>query len=416
MSEFDRAVRELLTAVVPAPPPDAHRDWADVLERAGVSRAAPGQPRGTAALRRAAAEFGRRRGPRRSRAALAAAAAVVLVFAGTAYALAREFLIGEPAPAEVREQAALLNEVKGELIPRVHQRPRIRVEETRLAASVVASTGPVYLWVAPTESGGYCLFQQIVGTELPQGRPNLRGGCGRRNDTIDSALSVTRVRPGHLLTLAYGRVDRRVERLEAEVSGRIRTVPVTDGYFLFELPRASDGGLSGVELIGYDGSGREVARRRHSVPFEFFRPRPSVDVSRERPLLEIETRVTKQPIRLYVVERDGERCTVLVSPGGTGSGCGRRRPDPHEIDVAPTQIGSASTGMLLLWGEVGSEIRALELRFEDGRVERLPLAGHYTLYQVDRADFAAGRRPIVLIGRSDDGDVVSEKRLGPWRR
>lgn len=400
MTNFDGTVRDLLTRALPAPPPDSYRDWADVLQRAGVSRAAVGVGRGR----------------RPSRVALAVAAAIVLLFAGTAFALTREFLVGDPAPVEVKEQAALLNDVKGELIPRAHDGPRIRVEETRLAASVVASTGPVYLWVAPTESGGYCLFKQIVGTELPDGRPNLSGGCGPGSDTIDSNLSVTRVRHGRLVTLVYGRVDGRVERLEAEVKGRTLIVPVAGTFFLFELPRASDGDLAGVELIGYDARGHEVARRLHSVPIEFARPHDPVDISGKRPLLEIETRLTKQPIRLYVVERDGERCHVLVSPGGTGSGCGQRRPGPREIEVAPNQIGSAPDGMLLLWGEVGSELATLDLRFEDGRVERLPLAGHFTLYQVARDDFAAGRRPIALIGRNPDGDVVSERRLGPWRR
>jgi hypothetical protein len=71
--------------------------------------------------------------------------------------------------------------------------------------------------------------------------------------------------------------------------------------------------------------------------------------------------------------------------------------------------------MLLLWGEVGSEIEKLELRFEDGRVERLPLVEQFTLYQVDPADFVVGRRPIALVGRNSDGTIVGERKLGPWR-
>ena len=72
--------------------------------------------------------------------------------------------------------------------------------------------------------------------------------------------------------------------------------------------------------------------------------------------------------------------------------------------------------MLLLSGAVGREIDRLELRFEDGRLERLPLADQHTLYQVDARDFAAGRRPIELIGKDSRGGVVATAELGPWQR
>lgn len=348
---------------------------------------------------------------------LATAAAAVLVGAATAYALAREYLVGDPAPPGVKEQAALLNEVKGELIPRVHEGPRIRVEETRLAASLEASTGLVYLWVAPTDRGDYCLFSQVVGTELPNGRPNLSGGCRRGSAPVDSTFSGTRVRDGRWLPLIYGRVDPRVQQLQVIVKDKTLDVPLTGRFFLFELPGVADGEQPDIEVVGRDASGNELARRKHGVPDAFgTHPPQEIDLSREKPLLEVLTRRTKKPLRLYLVERDGRRCDVLDGPGGTSAGCGGGPPGPREIPIGPTQIGTAPRGMLLLWGEVGRAITRLELHFEDGRVERLPLVEQFTLYQVDPRDFAAGRRPVALIGRDESGEVVAKRKLGPWQR
>ena len=174
---------------------------------------------------RARLEAAIKHGRRRSRRPLllAAAAALLLVGGGTAYALAREFLVGDPAPPAVQEQARLLNEVKGELIPRVHEGPKIRVEETRLAALLDASTGRVYLWVAPSERGD-CLFEQIVGTEMPDGRPNLSGGCGLGGDLAGpSSLGHGRFDQGHDdLDHAQGRVPNLVSDADGEVAqGRL---------------------------------------------------------------------------------------------------------------------------------------------------------------------------------------------------
>ena len=393
MIDVDPLIRDELERRVP-PPAAQLASWQDVLERAGERR----RPSGARQLL-----------------TLAATLLVLAGLAASAYAVGRHFLVGDPAPPEVKERAALLNQVKGELIPRVHRGPKIRVEETRLAASLDASTGPVYLWVAPTERGDYCLFKHIVGMELPDGSPNLSGGCGRGGAPIDSALSGTRVRNDAWLALVSGRVDPPVQRLEVELKGETHRVPRSGRFFLFELPNVVDGELPDVELVAYDARGAELARKWHGVPAAFRRPPRTVDVTGEKPLLEIETRRTKKPIRLYVVERDGERCRVLVSPGGTGSGCGGRPIGPREIPIGPNQIGAAPDGMLLLWGEVGSEIEQLELLFQDGRVERLPLVENFTLYQIDPADFADGRRPIELIGRSAAGDVVGRRKLGPWQ-
>jgi hypothetical protein len=376
--------------------------WDDVLARAGEE----------------GASHRRLRLPRR-RVVVVAVAAFALVAGGTAYAIARQLFIGDPAPPAVKEAAAgaaLLDEVKGELIPRVHhesETPAIRVEQTRLAAWINASTGPVYLWVAPSDRG-QCLFMQVVDTEQPGGRPNLSSeGCGPDRLPIRWGVSGQRMRDGQWLTLVSGRVRAPIARLEASYDGRTLAVPLSGRFFLSELPGISAHDVPAIELVGYDAAGRKVARERYTPRA----PLPDLDVSGEKPVLEILTRRTRRPLRLYVMERGGRRCTVLAGPGEMSSGgCGGQPPAPREIAVSEAQIGSAPNGMLLLLGEVGGEIERLELRFEDGRVERLPFAAQHTLYQVDARDFPAGRRPIALIGRNSRGEVIAEQEVGPWQR
>lgn len=350
---------------------------------------------------------------------LLAALALLIALGGTAYGLAREYLLGDPAPAPVQQQAARLNEVKGELIPKARLGPGIRVEETKLAAFLDADTGPVYLWVAPSERGDECWFEQIVGTEQPDGSPNLRGGCGGHaidGRPIDWSLSATRVRDGRILQFISGKVGESVVKVELTSEGETVQVPLQGRYFLFQVTdatREANPHIPRLRLTAYDNAGDVLAQATSQPPTR--RPRP-VDLNGQTPLIEILTRRTGKPIRLYVLQRDGERCRVLVSPGGTGSSCGGRPPKSNEVFVGPNQIGAAPHGMLLLWGEVGSRISELELHFEDGRVEQLPLTSHFALYQVDPADFKAGHRPLRLVGRGAEGKAVGERKLGLWKR
>jgi hypothetical protein len=54
-----------------------------------------------------------------------AAAALLLALGGTAYGLARGYLLGDPAPDPVKAQAAMLNRVKGGTPSRANQARRL---------------------------------------------------------------------------------------------------------------------------------------------------------------------------------------------------------------------------------------------------------------------------------------------------
>jgi hypothetical protein len=220
--------------------------------------------------------------------------------------------------------------------------------------------------------------------------------------------------------LISGSVREDVARLELKTDGRSDEVPLQGRFFIVELPGSGTDDASpripNLELIAYDGSDRPIARAKSRPPFGGQERLTPVHLGGEPPLVEITTRRTGKPIRLYLAERNGERCTVLVTPGGTSTGCGGPLPEATEVTVHPTQIGALPNGMLLLWGEVGSAISRLELHFENGRIEQLPLTDRFALYQVDPADFATGRRPVKLIGRDQTGRLIGERELGPWQR
>jgi hypothetical protein len=358
--------------------------WDDVLRRVGDE-----PPAGSRLLRRPLL--------------LAAVLLVAVGLAASAYALGRHFLVGDPAPPEVEKQASLLQVVKGELIPRVQDSAEILVERTRAGAVLQASTGYVYLWVAPAKDGGECRFLHIVGIELPDGRPNLSGGCHYGGSALDAEYSMTNV-GGRELRLLAGSASEQVARLEIVYpGGRNEFRPVKARHFLLELDDRP------TSVAALDEAGDVLARQRFLTMPGF--PRPSGPA---RTLISART-PSGQEISLRVAAGPkGTQCEEIRTPGGVSTGCARWELEPTEIAVSPMQVGTAPNGLFLLEGKMGSAIASLELHFENGETVRLPLVDGWSLYQVTREHFAEGQRPELLVGKDREGRVISRERLGPW--
>ena len=119
---------------------------------------------------------GRRRPLRPTVVAIAFVAAAVL--ATTAYALYQDVIVGSPASVSVKNAERMLGEVKSQLIPvKTHGHPDIEIAKTRAAGAISTPNGPIYLWVAPDTRGLDCSWLQVVADDLPDGQPNLSGGC-----------------------------------------------------------------------------------------------------------------------------------------------------------------------------------------------------------------------------------------------
>ncbi len=367
-------------------------DWGDVVRRA----ASP------------APHVRRRRLPSRP-VVLVAAFAAAAILTAVGYAVVRYVIVGSPAPQAVKDRLRLLDTVKGELIPMVHRSSGIEVEKTRAAAVLQASTGPVYLWVAPTKQGGYCRFLQIVGTELSGGRPNLSGGCISPKQKVDIGISGSRVHERWLqLVAGHAAAPARKVRIRF-ASGARRSFTLSQSGFLLVEVKTKD---PIREVTVLSDSGRVLSRQRAGR--RSF-PRPTGPA---HTVAVIRTVRTHRPIVLRIApSAHGTRCTILITPGGTGRSCGGRPPAPHELSISAEQIGSArSHGMLLFWGSVGSRIETVELRFEDGTRVALPIHEGFMLYQVHPANFVRGRRPIRLVGHDRSGRIVATRRLGPYAR
>jgi Sigma-70 region 2 len=320
-------------------------DWLDVVHRARPPRT-----------------------QRRRLLVLAVAFAGAAIIAVAAYAVARYVIVGSPAPPAVKASERLLNQVKGELIPRAHSGTGIEVAKTKAAAAINASTGPVYLWVAPTRAGGYCAFLQVVGTELPDRRPNLTGGCTSpplaKLDIDMNAISVH----GRMLALvvvhAAGPARTIVIRFR---SGAERTLRLGASHFLVAEVKPSDPVRT---VSARDAGGRLLAQRQ--IPAF---PAPPKPIGAFRVVAGIRTIGANKPLVLRVAAATrGMRCASFAPAGGAGGICSRP-PRPNQIEVNPNQWGAAPHGMLLLWGSVGRLISSLELRFEDGT--KIPIRLHH---------------------------------------
>ncbi len=272
-------------------------DWGDVVRRA----ASP------------APHVHRRRLPSRP-VVLVAAFAAAAILTAVGYAVVRYVIVGSPAPQAVKDRLRLLDTVKGELIPMVHRSSGIEVEKTRAAAVLQASTGPVYLWVAPTKQGGYCRFLQIVGTELSGGRPNLSGGCISPKQKVDIGISGSRVHERWLqLVAGHAAAPARKVRIRFASGARRSFTLSQSGFLLVEVKTKEP--IREVTVLS--DSGRVLSRQRAGR--RSF-PRPTGPA---HTVAVIRTVRTHRPIVLRIApSAHGTRCTILITPGGTGRSCG----------------------------------------------------------------------------------------------
>ncbi|MDQ1462196.1 MAG: hypothetical protein QOI08_3680 [Actinomycetota bacterium] len=354
----------------------------------------------------------RRRTPR----PLIVVAAIITVaaLATAAYAIYQSVIVGSPAPANVKNIVRLQTQVKGELIPQAHANPGIEVAKTRAAAAITTSVGPAYLWVAPNKRGDSCSYLQIVALDLPDGRPNLSGGCSSGGPGFYVGIHYIRVK-NRPFALVQGRVGTKgAKTVELEfANGSSHSYPITDQYVLAE----TDPNNAIKTAIVRDAHGRVLAQRHYSNSLSPLQQGQQL-LHRLHPIGPWRMVATLRTIgkhRLLAEKTapgsNGTICSELVTPSGTGGGCNRPI-GPTGLDIGPTQIGTAPHGWFLLDGPVGAKIHSLELRFEDGTHIAIPIQHGYILYQVNPQNFVSGHRPTELIARNTAGHIVNTRRFG----
>jgi hypothetical protein len=325
-----------------------------------------------------------------------------------------DFVAGTPAPPAIEER--LRDEATAErIVPLLEDE---QIEVTGPAHGVLAietSGGPVALWTAPTKTrdgkAPVCYLVEFVRLSEPAGRPVGDSRCIRRAAPA-GGLSWARTKQevdGRVVAVVAGVVPADV------VSGVVRSydgaespMALEGGFFLAEL-RQPD---ANYDLLAFDDSGTMVAIAQinfFSAGIEDFR-----DIKPTGPARTIiETRDSLgHPLRLKLrPAEDGVVCRVEEGAAGKGMSCG---PEAAYLARKGLRIGVKMTASRMSYsGTVGPEVSSLELRYEDGRVEDVPIVERYVLVAIRKSDFRQGRRPVRFVGRDDAGRVVDDHVVNP---
>jgi hypothetical protein len=352
-------------------------------------------------LRAAVARHRRRR--RRALVALAFVGAAIV--AGTAYGVVRELVVGDPPPEEVKQALARFGH-EAELIP-VPTPDDPRVEDARVAAVLDSSAGPAYLFSVPA-ARILCGWVWFEGKRGYQGRPDMSSVCGMPQQTFFAYSPPQPVERGGVRYM-WGRAGDKVARVTVRFGERAVDVPLSGRWFFAELTEAPSA------LVTYDAAGRIVDEHAISVALPTGTPMPQPQPAGERHTVSKITAHGGEELALEVAPAsDGGYCmTVRSDRRRPNSGCSIAKPGPREVGVTAMNFGGAPGGVLLLVGPVGSDLASIEARYENGRVDPVPLTEGWVLYEVEPADYLAGRRPEILVGRDASGRRIAAERL-PW--
>jgi hypothetical protein len=232
MEQSEQALAQELRAFIPT---NDDSDWGDVQRRSRHYRA--------------------RRVPRRARVLLVAATIGLAIVAVPATGLGGRIIdlfTGESAPAEIEALFA-----QAEIGAPPGMAPGVIADDVHKLMSVQTPAGrSATLWVAPTESGGWCTWVQREG-EPVKGGP----GCttaGVAPEPVDWALNGL-PESGEGSPLLYGRADADVTSIEVVLdNGDTSALSLTKGFFLYGIPE----GRQPTELVATKEDGK------HRVPVQ----------------------------------------------------------------------------------------------------------------------------------------------------
>ena len=370
---------------LPSPPDDA--DWLDVRRRAQRDR-----------------WLGRRTG------IAALAAALVVAIATPAFALHEmvvDWFAAEPAPEKVQLD---FNELgvgaPPGMDPQVIPNSARKVTHARIGGS--AHT----LWVAPTRKGGFCYLWA-----------ELSGGCVDPDRLVGRSSHASDLNPG-LLGLSWQPDERGVlqqfsghlharetERLTVEFadgdSAEIPVVwvsaPIDAGFYVYEVPeRHLRVGAHVTAVVATDADGDVLARQvfRLTPPDEVRRPVRLPDgqladlpakaiVEQARRVIDFRS-ASGDRVTLWVVPtRDGGRCYAF----NRGSGC----TDPRRVHEPPMAPGLLGGGRPVVFVHARDDVAIVELRYEDGAVERLKPVEGFVLHEIDSRHYERGHRLELIV-------------------
>ncbi len=318
-----------------------------------------------------------------------------------------ELIAGKPAPPPIA--ARLTDEALAERItPLFADVSNVRTEDAHGVVAIETQGGPVALWTVPTRDGPICYLVEFVRLSEREGRPHGDSRCMPHPSPNAPIVwtSTNEQVDGQALHILAGPVDAVVASVWLRSpDGDLRRVAQAEGFFLLALPDLSEGD----RLIVRDAAGRDLQTLEITPRVAGMFDAHDTKVSGP-PRTVIETTDSRgRPLRLLLQPgEDGKTC-LIIEATGRGSTC---LPDdklraPSGIAVYPTLEGS----IIYLSGSVGPEVSQLALRYENGEQVEVPIVERFVLYDIARAHFNDGARPIELIGRNSEGVEVARQKV-----
>lgn len=348
-----------------------------------------------------------RRRARRSRRrwlALPIAATLAMLAVGSALGLHRQivdFLTAEPAPERVVVEFGRLSvshQLLGGQLDVVPGEAR-KVTEEEIHGRRRA------LYVAPRKDGGFCwswpeLLTSCAGRDNALGFSRLYSYSGGREQGIVG---------GHVLPAATESLEIRYEDGEREPIPFIWVSPPIDaGFFIFELqPAHLESGHRPQELLALDRDGDELARRK------FLYSDPRLETGRDG--LPLNADRSRQRTLFDFRDHRGKRWTLAVAPAagdrlcwtyGGGGDCLSPK-FPATIERMGVQGGAAVN----VCCAVAEGVATVELRYEDGTVERLRPVEGFLLHVIPPQHYARGHRLEAIVWRDAEGREVARHAI-----
>jgi hypothetical protein len=371
---------------------------------------------------RSRARRGRLRRPLLALVAVIAAIAVVAPAFGL-HRVVIDFLSAEHAPERVQVEFSQLGIMAPVYLgPDVVPNSARKVMDVRLNGKVRA------VYVAPTRDDGFCVrfvfttscrYRTPPTGQRPRYGNDLKAYVFGAHGTLDGA-GIAQMIAGSLL-------DDEVEVVSAEFAdGSSLELPITwvsppidAGFYFLDIPEEHRReGAQLVRLVARDADGDDVARQNFPLPKPGDVERPARLPNGELVSLPRKAIVERARQVISIKTLAGDEVSIWVMPTTEGGVChvwdrgGGCPPNGWTQDM-PMAGGLSGGRPMLFEAEVVPRVATVELRYEDGTVERLEPAGGFVLGEVTPAHYERGHRLLQAIALDALGGVLQRQTLDP---
>ncbi|MFN2470653.1 MAG: hypothetical protein ABR583_06635 [Gaiellaceae bacterium] len=356
----------------------------------------------------------RRRARRPGRRWATAVVVAALVLAAPAFALERlvvDFFSAERAPERIQLEYARMEVIA----PRAAGLTPIAGEARKVLETRFRGRRTV-MWVAPTRAGGFC-WRWVFGSCFDPSRARVHGPAADqfRFNVVWEGNETMTAAGGAVVFPELERLEIRYADGEGEeIPFTWVSEPIGAGFFVFDVPDEHRGvGRRVIELVALDGEGDVIAQEPAPSPgpsWEFDPKTNAPDVAilaEKRALIELTTERGRRLVAWTAPARYGWRCvwlTVDGEPGPTGR-CG------GEVRNEPVLSAGLSTGAgpVLLAGEAREDVAVVELRYEDGDLERTKPVEGYVLHEIRSPHYPRGHRLELMVALDASGRELERR-------